>query len=227
MTLTRGQHQLEQTADGSPTLRHAKLGVTYHSTHGALTETEHVFIEFGLKFWVDKAPTDQSVHVVEMGMGTGLNILAANAVAIQQKINLHISTFEQFPLNQAEIELVIGQLPIAFVPFAKQLHQAGWGVDFALSDHTQVTKIKADLVNYPIKTPFDVCFYDAFAPNVQPELWTLELFTKLRHWANPNAVLTTYCAKGEVRRNLMAAGWQVEKCPGPPGKREMLRAVAT
>lgn len=219
------QRNLIITGDGSHSVEVPYMNVTYHSTHGAIRESLHVFIEAGLKPLLHRQET---IHIFEMGFGTGLNALLTliEATRHQQKINYQ--AVEAFPLEK-EIALQLnycGQLQQPeWEPLFEQLHTSPWDQPITLNPWFTVQKHYTTLFNISVNQPANLIYYDAFAPNAQPELWTVEIFTKLYGILAGGGILVTYCSKGDVRRAMQAAGFTVEKIPGPPGKREMVRAV--
>lgn len=215
--------QIEQTADGSQTLFVPELNEHYHSVKGALTESEHIFIQMGLKHSSVEAP-----HVLEIGFGTGLNAFLTLLTADTDQRNIHYTTLERYPVTPALIEQLT--YPELICPERKDdfqaLHQAAWNTDVQLTPYFTLHKVETDFTSYTFPAIYDVIYFDAFAPEKQPEMWTQSLFDTLCQQLNPQGILTTYCAKGAVRRMLQAAGFTVERLPGPPGgKREILRAT--
>ena len=215
--------QIEQTADGSQTLFVPELNEHYHSVKGALTESEHIFIQMGLKHSSVEAP-----HVLEIGFGTGLNAFLTLLTADTDQRNIHYTTLERYPVTPALIEQLT--YPELICPERKDdfqaLHQAAWNTDVQLTPYFTLHKVETDFTSYTFPATYVVIYFDAFAPEKQPEMWTQSLFDTLCQQLNPQGILTTYCAKGAVRRMLQAAGFTVERLPGPPGgKREILRAT--
>lgn len=242
------EREIQITADGSHTVAIPGMQVTYHSKHGAIQESMHVFIQAGL---AAVAPGEK-VQVLEMGFGTGLNALLTLEYAIQHQQPVHYCSFELYPLSAAEAAKLNYAQQLVAAPEAAwspeelftEMHAASWEETVNIHPLFQLHKTNQSLLNLPTPeafsgqqhtcTPeqlkqwsnrFHVIFYDAFAPNAQPELWTAELFAKLLNTLLPGGILVTYCSKGDVRRAMQAAGFTVEKIPGPPGKREMLRAT--
>ena len=206
------------TDDGSPTLLNTMIDETYHSRHGARQESMHVFIHAGLKQLM-KDP----LHILEIGFGTGLNATLTALHCDQQ--NVHYTALEPHPVA---IEL-LGQLHYFSTPEEMQLHLDIIHADFekitSLSSHFHLKKLRVKIQEYATEEKYDLIYFDAFAPLVQPEMWTLSIFEQVFSMMNIGGIMVTYCAKGQVRRNLMAAGFSVERIAGPPGKREMLRAT--
>lgn len=215
------QRRIIPTADGSPTVEIPDLGITYHSRHGAVQESMHVFIEAGLRPLLSRA-TGETLRVFEMGFGTGLNALLSAEAIKDLPVNLHYTTVEQFPLQEAEVkELHFEGLDDSLL---QDMHTANWNEPVALRSNFTLLKLDTDLLSLELPGRFHLIYYDAFAPAAQPELWTVTVFQKLFNALLPGGILVTYCSKGDVRRALIAAGFEVEKLPGPKGKREMLRA---
>lgn len=215
--------QIEQTADGSNTLFVPELNEHYHSVKGALTESEHIFINMGLKHSTVSAP-----HVLEIGFGTGLNAFLTLLEAERSNRPIRFTTLERYPLNETVVRSLNYPEHIAPEHAASYyaLHQTEWNTPVSISPHFTLCKIETDFTTYHFKDSYDVIYFDAFAPEKQPEMWSQTLFDNLFRQTNPGGILTTYCAKGVVRRMLQAAGFTVERLPGPPGgKREILRAV--
>lgn len=215
--------KLEQTADGSYTLYVPELDEHYHSVKGALTESQHIFIDMGLKHSSVPAP-----RVLEIGLGTGLNCFLTLLNAEESRRTIHYTGIERYPLGMEIIDRLdypklIGK---GYETDYRAIHEAPWEEDAALSPWFTLHKIEGDFTRYAFKKGYDIIYFDAFAPEKQPEMWEQSLFDKLYQVLNDEGILTTYCAKGVVRRMLQAAGFVVERLPGPPGgKREILRAT--
>ncbi len=212
------------TADGSHSLYVPSLDETYHSQHGAITESRHVFIQNGLN---RVPPSDETLHIIEIGFGTGLNAWLTWLWAHNHQQKIRYTTLEKFPLSPAEYSVLnyanlsgVPQLASQFL----QLHTCEWGIDVEIDKLFVINKQQADFNQYTYQAPCNVVFFDAFSADKQPDLWTVELFSKLFKVMQPQGIFTTYSAKGQVRRNLQTVGFEVERVPGPPGKREMLVA---
>lgn len=217
------QRKIQLTADGSHTFSIPEMNVTYHSHHGAIGESMHVYIDAGLQPLLNNI-TQTPIHIFEMGFGTGLNALLTLQKAIVHKQQIHYSAVELFPLTQAEISQInYGHLLNMQHEFL-QLHNCNWEKDIHLNEYFTLKKVKASLSDTKIPNNVNCIYFDAFSPTVQPELWTWEIFEKMYEALAPDGVLVTYCSKSEIRRNMMAAGFTVTKIPGPWGKREMVRA---
>lgn len=213
---------LEPTADGSNTLFVPELNEHYHSVKGALTESQHIFIQMGLNHSQAESP-----RVLEIGFGTGLNAFLTLLEAEKQQREVSFTSIERYPLA----EDIVRQLgyPEIIAPEASEkfyaLHAAPWNQPVRLSPWFILHKIEGDFTHFDFQSHYDVIYFDAFAPEKQPEMWSQPLFDSLYRQTAPGGILTTYCAKGMVRRMLQAAGFTVERLPGPPGgKREILRA---
>lgn len=215
--------KLEQTADGSYTLYVPELDEHYHSVKGALTESQHIFIDMGLKHSSVPAP-----RILEIGLGTGLNCFLTLLNAEESRRTIHYTGIERYPLDMEIIDRLdypklIGKGHEADY---RAIHEAPWEEDATLSPWFTLHKIEGDFTRYAFEKGYDIIYFDAFAPEKQPEMWEQSLFDKLYQVLNDGGILTTYCAKGVVRRMLQAAGFVVERLPGPPGgKREILRAT--
>lgn len=209
---------LEQTEDGSATLFVPELNEHYHSVKGARTESQYIFIDMGLK-----AVTAACPHVLEIGFGTGLNALLTLEEAEKEKRPVHYTGIELYPLVWEEVEA----LKYSDNPLFQTLHDAPWGEDVAVTPYFTLRKIQADArVAVNPNHYYNVIYFDAFAPEKQPEMWEEQFLRDIYNRMNEHGVLTTYCAKGTIRRLLQAIGFQTERLPGPPGgKREILRAT--
>lgn len=204
-----------------------ELNVTYHSKHGAIQESMHVFIEAGLRQLLHRQET---ITIFEMGFGTGLNALLTLIEAINHQQKIYYQAVEAFPLEKeifAQLNYC-GQLQHPeCTTFLDTLHMAPWNEPIQLNPWFTLQKDHITLFNCSAAQPVNLIYYDAFAPNAQPELWTVDAFSRLYNMLTAGGILVTYCSKGDVRRAMQAAGFIVEKIPGPPGKREMVRATKT
>ena len=213
---------IEPTADESNTLFVPELNEHYHSIKGAWTESEHIFIRMGLEHHPSPSP-----RVLEIGFGTGLNAFLTLLYADKTQRTVHYTSLERYPVAPELIshlgypERICPERAVDFYA----LHRAAWEEDIPLTPYFTLHKVQTDFTTYDFPDAYDVIYFDAFAPEKQPEMWTQELFARLYHSLRPGGILTTYCAKGIVRRTLQAVGFTVERLPGPPeGKREILRA---
>lgn len=217
-----------ETKDGSTSLFSEKFDEPYHSRHGAIQESQHVFIDKGLShFYQLQKPT--KIDVFEMGFGTGLNALLTLQWAEENNVAINYTTIEKFPLEQAQIDAMnYPQLLHIDQSLFQKLHESDWEKPIAINQYFTLHKSGVDLEQVKDHfngQSFDLIYFDAFAPSSQAHLWEVPVFEAMHHVLKIGGVLTTYCAKGQVRRNMQAAGLTVEKVPGPPGKREMLRAL--
>jgi tRNA U34 5-methylaminomethyl-2-thiouridine-forming methyltransferase MnmC len=214
-----------KTADGSHTVTIPEMNVSYHSKHGAILESMHVFIEAGLRYSINQS-TSQPINIFEMGFGTGLNAFLTAIEATNKKIRVHYISVEKHPLTEKEVTLLNYTESLKNEDLFEAIHKAEWSQETVINEFFTLGKIHTDLANYSPDHQFNIIYYDAFAPSAQPELWKQEIFETLLSMLSPGGILVTYCSKGEVRRAMQSAGFEVEKIPGPPGKREMVRAVA-
>lgn len=211
------------TKDGSHTIAIPEMNVTYHSIHGAIRESQYVFIEAGL----GAVAREEPIAILEMGFGTGLNALLTLVEAEKSQLQIDYTTVELFPLSPGEASTLnyCNELNRSDLqPLFNQLHQCEWEKDISLTPFFIFHKTNQSLIDFSGKKKFNLIYFDAFAPAAQPELWTKEIFEKLYAIMMPEGILVTYCSKGDVRRAMKAAGFNIEKIPGPPGKREMVRA---
>ena len=213
------------TSDGSHTVQVPEMNVTYHSHHGAIQESMHVFINAGLLYQFDRL-SQQEMHIFEMGFGTGLNAFLAALEAETHNIKIQYTSVEQFPISIEEAKKLNYADSLGRHQLFEVLHSCKWNEDVSLTSHFTLRKEQTNLLEYKPSQKFHLIYYDAFAPAAQPELWTEAVFKKLFDMLLPGGILVTYCSKGDVRRAMMAAGFSVEKIPGPKGKREMVRATA-
>ena len=215
------------TEDGSHSLYNAELNETYHSFHGAIQESKHVFIKSGLEFINQSQP--ETIRVFEVGFGTGLNALLTAELAFEKKVKVEMTSIEAYPISKELIENLnyserINN-PNANAWF-NAIHNCEWGSAELINDHFTLVKIHDKLENYSItQNSYDVIYFDAFAPNKQEEMWSIELLQNVANGMALNGCLVTYCAQGQLKRNLKSLGLEVETLPGPPGKKEMVRAI--
>ncbi len=213
--------QIQFTSDSSHTLYIPEMEEHYHSVNGAVQESLHVYIEAGLNQCRKK-----TINVLEFGFGTGLNAFLTIFEAEKRNLKVNYATIEKYPLPAS----VTNQLNYAegfsekFHTYFKEIHNCEWESFVKITDHFQIKKIRSDFSEFVFDDNYDVVFYDAFAPDKQSDVWSQEIFNKIFQHTNPEGILTTYCAKGNIRRMMQAAGFQTERIPGPPGKREMLWA---
>ena len=221
--------QVITTKDGSHTITIPEWQVSYHSLYGAIQESQHVFINMGLlsSNWTKQ---EGKFRIFEMGWGTGLNALLSLIEVNKYHHPVIYTGLESIPLTTEEINtlnychhLDREDLQERF----NHMHAAEWNREIDITANFTLQKISARLEDFTTRDQFDLIYYDAFAPRAQPELWTKEIFEKLYGMTAIGGTLVTYCSKGDVRRAMQAAGYIIEKIPGPPGKREMIRACKT
>lgn len=225
-------NEVQTTQDGSHTLLSEKFGVTYHSKYGAIQESIHVFIEAGLRYRVDQI-RDKSqastLSILEVGLGTGLNVYLSllESISPSTDYNINYTSLETSPISNKIIEQLNyhEQLKQADSKLFQAIHSCEWGNFQQLAPNFELKKVKQSLESFETTDKFDLIFFDAFAPESQPELWEVPVFQKMYDCVNDGGILTTYCAKGQVKRNMKSVGFEVEGIPGPPGKREMTRAL--
>jgi tRNA U34 5-methylaminomethyl-2-thiouridine-forming methyltransferase MnmC len=212
------------TSDGSHTLRNTDLNETYHSIHGAVQESMHVFIRNGLDYFRERHNAAR-IKILEIGFGTGLNAMLSLKWASGTSCEIHYMTLETQPLKEDILsKLNYPEVTEGADQFTK-LHNAPWATDAAISPEFTLLKINEGLQDVKlIPSSFDIIYFDAFAPNKQPEMWDVSLLRKVAGAMKTNAVFVTYCAKGQVKRDLRDIGLTVETLPGPPGKEQMIRA---
>lgn len=215
------------TEDGSHTIYIPELDETYHSTHGAINESNHVFINNGLNYLVEREKRD-NVKLFEVGFGTGLNTLLSAIYAEEHRIHLRYESLEAFPLSSLETKKLnyseLIKSPISKEVF-KVIHESAWNQWIDVSTNFQLKKVKNTIGEYMGQESFDICFFDAFAPSKQPDMWELSILQKISDLLVSNGIFVTYCAKGQLKRDLKSIGFEVETLPGPPGKFEMVRAT--
>jgi tRNA U34 5-methylaminomethyl-2-thiouridine-forming methyltransferase MnmC len=220
------QRKLILTGDGSHTISMPELNVTYHSIHGAIQESKHVFIEAGLKGLI--LAEEAKLNIFEVGFGTGLNALLTIIEAEKLQKEIHYETVEPFPLDSNETRSLnyckqLGREELQ--PVFEQLHSCKWEKKINITANFRFKKTRSNLLNFETSETFKLIYFDAFAPNAQPELWTKEIFEKMFAMLTPGGILVTYCSKSDVRRAMQDARFTVEKLPGPRGKREMIRGA--
>jgi tRNA U34 5-methylaminomethyl-2-thiouridine-forming methyltransferase MnmC len=216
------------TEDGSTSLFHSALQETYHSVHGAIQESQHVFIEAGLHHWL-RVSNRQTISILEIGFGTGLNALLTALAAEKVGVEIEYETIEAFPLAM-ELVRLLNYPAIIDTDNSKSvfenLHQAEWRKPKKISRYFDFLKNDLKLQETDFgDEKFDLIFFDAFGPDKQPDMWERSNLIKLARAMKSQGVFVTYSAKGQLKRDLVSLGLLVEKIPGPPGKREMIRAT--
>ncbi len=211
------------TGDGSKTIHIEDWNEQYHSKHGAVQEAYHVFIKHGLQLF-----HDTEINILEIGFGTGLNALITCLEAPKQQLKINYTGVEAFPVEMTEVaqldycqQLGAENLEAVF----QHMHQIPWESPKTISEGFTLHKQQKDFKEITDSNRYHLIYFDAFGARVQPELWTEEIFEIMHTSLQQGGVLVTYAAKGSVRRAMQAVGFTVERLPGPPGKREMLRAI--
>jgi len=264
--------QLIETSDGSHSLFVPSLNETYHSRHGAVQESQWVFIKQGLDFARPPlreipelssrgmVPERSRGRILEVGFGTGLNALLAMRWAEEHRVHVHFTSLETNVLaievaeqlnyyetalsEETAFERSREQLSSQQSPVPErgsnaltnprvqnirerflQMHSSPWNEDVAITPHFTLHKAQREVQSEVSDSHYDVVFFDAFGPPTQPEMWTPAIFQRMFRALKSGGILVTYCAKGQVRRDMQSVGFTVERLPGPPGKREMLRAT--
>ena len=219
--------KIELTKDGSNTLVHPKYNAHYHSTAGAIIESDFVYIKSGLDFFIESTQ-EKSVSVLEIGFGSGLNAINTYRYAIEHEVFVEYIGVEKYPVSLEVVQQLnflnffsIEDKEKVFI----EMHQSIENKNLNFSEFFNFKKRFQDFSSINSLNQYDVIYFDAFAPNDQPELWTENLFSKMYASLKPNGVLVTYCAQGHARRAMQAAGFSVKRIPGPPSKRHITRAV--
>ncbi len=217
---------VKQTGDGSQTLFVPELNEHYHSVHGAIHESMHIYIGCGLHHVALNKP---EIAILEVGFGTGLNALLTCIEARQKNMRIRYASIEKYPVS-AKILTSLNYPQILDFPgsfdFFNQIIEGSWNKESRIHERFSLHKIHGGIESVELpEAQYDVIYYDAFGPEVQPEMWTESVFHKLYHCLREGGVLVTYSSKGNVKRALISAGFLVKKLPGPPGKREIVRAV--
>lgn len=218
-----GANDLFETQDGSHSIFSSEFGVSYHSKYGAIQETMHVFIKSGL---FEKALQTKEIAILEIGFGTGLNAYMTMLEAQKRELKINYTAVEAFPItldlaNQLNYPEILEEEKEPFL----QLHQSEWDTSHLIRPSFQFLKKQMKFEAIQAEAIYDLIYFDAFAPTAQPELWEEPILKKMYSALRPNGIWVSYCAKGAVKRGLKAEGFHVETLPGPPGKREMIRAV--
>lgn len=218
--------EIIRTEDGSQSIINHDLKEGYHSRFGAINESEHVYIHCGL---TTATSVFKSINLLEVGLGTGLNALLSFKFAKENNTQINYTALEPFPIPDVIAKKLdysqLDNFPES-IESLKQIHQCEWQKEIEFSSDFSLRKIKEKIEEVKLQqNHYHVVYFDAFAPQIQPELWTKEIFVKIYKAIKEDGILTTYSAKGSVRRNLQSAGFIVERLEGPIGKREILRAT--
>jgi tRNA U34 5-methylaminomethyl-2-thiouridine-forming methyltransferase MnmC len=213
-----------KTQDGSDSVYSDQFGVSYHSKYGAIQESRHVFLKSGL---YPKLQELDRVDVLETGLGTGLNALLTCLEAEAVDKPVHYVALEAYPLprEQADTLNYPEYLGPASAAVFRQIHHCDWGAPVQITERFTFEKRRTPFEAFEQENAFDVVYFDAFAPNAQPELWEKAVLGRMYRALRLQGIFVTYCAKGAVKRCLKSLGFQIEALPGPPGKREMTRGI--
>ena len=221
------ERKIIKTGDGSVTIHLPEWDEQYHSKHGAVQEARHVFLKMGLHHFLEKNNKNE-LSILEIGFGTGLNAFLTLLEAEKLNQKIRYTGVEAYPVAKEEVELLnypktcdAEEQKDCF----QKLHETEWEEEFRISEYFRLKKQEKKFDELEDEELYDLIYFDAFGARVQPELWTEEIFARMFKALKNNGILVTYAAKGSVRRAMIATGFLVEKLPGPPGKREMLRAV--
>lgn len=229
------QPQLITTKDGSHSLWMPDLNETYHSIHGAIQESKHIFIHHGLLCWL-RNHTQSSVSILEVGLGTGLNVLLTYLALLTKRIKTTYTGLEPYPIPWAYVQhfnyaarlMQEQSYPITYEALQatfEKIHQGATTISYRLSECFLLKKNSCSLQAFSAPPhSFDIVYFDAFSPKKQPTMWSVDLLQKVFHMIKPHGIMVTYCAQGTLRRHLKQLGMHVETLPGPPGKKEMTRA---
>lgn len=215
------------TEDGSTTIHIPEWNEQYHSTHGAIQEAKHVYLEHGLAYFcASEGYIKQSqISILEIGFGTGLNAFLTAIKAKELNLNCNYVGVEGFPISNEELKALNYSEEIKEENIFNAIHESEWESECTISENFNLKKQQKQFSEIEDLSKFNVIYFDAFGPRVQPELWTEVIFKSMYEAMKPKGVLVTYCAQGHARRAMISVGFKVEKVKGPPGKRHMLRAV--
>lgn len=215
-----------KTADGSKTLYHEVVGEHYHSKHGAHQESVHVFLNTGLRYWLEKEASN-SASVLEIGFGTGLNFLMTADYCQKNQISLNYVGIEAFPLSQELIQQSEYGNYVSDLIWESFIEKYPKAIDskFNLLDSIKFEVAHQKVMDFHSDELFDVIYFDAFAEIHQPEMWAPETLAHVCQFLKSGGVFVTYAITGNLKRAMKALGFSIEKAPGAPGKREMLRAT--
>jgi len=219
--------QIRKTKDDSHTLWVPEMNETFHSLNGAITESQHVFINNGLNYFHQQNKAKE-VNILEIGFGTGLNALLTCCYGQEKEQKIAYTSLEPFPLNNALTEQLNYSKQVSHPEapmWYSRLHSSLWGRIEWINTYFSIMKINEKIEDHSRLNQYDICYFDAFAPAKQPEIWKMKVLRMVKNSMKPSGMLVTYCAQGQFKRNLRDLGFQVESLPGPPGKKEMTRAT--
>lgn len=220
------EREIIKTGDGSTTIHLPEWNEHYHSRHGAIQEAEHVFIKSGLEKMLESGI--DSISILEIGFGTGLNALVTWKKAKDKNLLIYYTAVEAYPVASEEVEKLNFPAEVhkaGAADFFTRIHTSPWESAIKITETFHLEKQKKFFQEITDDEKYNLVYFDAFGARVQPELWTEEIFNRMYRALRPGGILVTYAAKGSVRRAMQEVGFAVERLPGPPGKREMLRAT--
>ncbi len=220
------KREIIKTGDGSTTIHLPQWDEQYHSKHGAIQEALHVFINQGLNRVLEKDPI--KISILEIGFGTGLNFLVTWQAVKELDIQIYYTGVEAYPISEEEAKSMNFPSQLKETGAREifdKIHSTPWENYELISPNLNLSKQKKKFEEIDDDSLYDLIYFDAFGARVQPELWGVPVFMKMHKALKPGGILVTYAAKGSVRRAMLEVGFRVEKLPGPPGKREMLRAL--
>ena len=214
-------NQLVKTSDGSHTIYVPELNEHYHSIHGAVQESEHIFIKAGY----DNCKADP-LYIFEAGFGTGLNALLTAVRSIKDNREVFYTSIEKYPVSYELMKSLNHDEYAGFdgKKIFQLIHSSAWGGMHLICNRFNLFKVEKDLADFIPAFPIDLVYFDAFGPDKQPSMWTRDIFGRIASAMRSGGILVTYSVKGEVKRNLRSVGFDVKLLPGPPGKREMISA---
>lgn len=221
------KREIIKTADGSSTIYLPELNEHYHSKHGAIQEAQHVFIRMGLSEVISRRDPSE-ISILEIGFGTGLNALVTWQEILSKNIAIKYTGVEAYPVSEQEVASLNFPEELSESTgrsFFQRMHAGTWEETHRLTERFTLTKQKKFFTEIEDQAAYDLIYFDAFGARVQPDLWTEDIFRRMHDSLVPGGILVTYAAKGSVRRAMLEVGFLVERLPGPPGKREMLRAT--
>ncbi|TVR90256.1 MAG: SAM-dependent methyltransferase [Saprospirales bacterium] len=225
----KSNNRVEKTGDGFPTIISGKYNAMYHSGHGSLSESNHVFIDAGLLHYIFSNHGVSRINLLEYGFGSGLNAWLT-AMKCSSGPEIFYTSIEKHPLTQSEAKAFIEAIPCELtagkdLDLFRNIHNAEWETFTEINPHFHLRKLERSFQNHTFEDQPDLVYYDAFGPGTQADLWTEKIFTPLYEALAPEGIIVSYCVQGAFRRMLSKLGFDWEKLPGPPGKREMLRII--
>ena len=215
-----------KTSDGSHTIYNSELNETYHSLHGSINESNTVYIQNGLEYYIKKK-SRKKINILEVGFGTGLNFLLTNIFFERRKENIFYHTIEPYPLPNEVIEKLnyVSEVGEQYKDIFSLSHNLENDKKNYISENLEFLKSETSLENTILTDKYDIIFYDAFAPSKQPSIWKRINLEKIFLHMKNGSVLVTYCSSGQFKRDLKSIGFKVNVLPGPKGKKEMVRAI--